>query len=95
MKKLFAIICFIAMATVAVAQSAEEILARMEAEMDKHDESEGVAMTMDIKMFILGTMSTSMKGIDMTIRDISFGVTEQQVTFDPKTYPNATIVDNR
>ena len=208
MKKLIAIISFIAMATVAMAQSAEEILARMEAEMDKHDESEGVAMTVDIKLFIFGTMSTrvytlgektrvdasvkgrdliswndgktewsydsekeeieiknadpktqsdtnddmkmfdgvtdgydvkidketatewhirckkskknpdkdapkrmdlvvskgtywpvslsaSMSGVDMTIRDVVFGVTEKQVTFDPKAYPNATIVDKR
>lgn len=208
MKKLIAIISFIAMATVAMAQSAEEILARMEAEMDKHDESEGIAMTVDIKLFIFGTMSTrvytlgektrvdasvkgrdliswndgktewsydsekeeieiknadpktqsdtnddmkmfdgvtdgydvkidketatewhirckkskknpdkdapkkmdivvakgtywpvslsaSMSGVDMTIRDVVFGVTEKQVTFDPKAYPNATIVDKR
>lgn len=208
MKKLIAIISFIAMASVAMAQTAEEIITRMETEMNKHDESEGLAMTIDIKVFILGTMSSraftlgdksrveasvmgkdlitwddgvttwiydsekneielkntatkeksdsdgdvkmfegitdgydvsidketstewhirckkakknpdkdapkkmdlviakgtywpvslsaSMKGIDMTMREISFGVTEKQVTFDPKAYPNAKIVDNR
>ena len=208
MKKLIAIISFIAMATVAMAQSAEEIISRMEAEMGKHNESEGVAMTMDIKMIIIGTissrsyilgdkmrveanmqdksiitwsdgqtewtydsekeeieikkadaktksdtsddmklfngvadgydvkinketstewhirckksrnnpdkdapkkmdlviakgtywpisLSSSISGVNMTIRDISYGVTEKQVTFDPKDYPRATIVDNR
>lgn len=208
MKKLIAIISFIAMASVAMAQSAEEIISRMEAEMGKHNESEGVAMTMDIKMIIIGTissrsyilgdkmrveanlqdksmitwsdgqtewtydsekeeieikkadpktksdksddmklfngvadgydvkinketstewhirckksrnnpdkdapkkmdlviakgtywpisLSSSISGVNMTIRDISYGVTEKQVTFDPKEYPHATIVDNR
>ena len=208
MKKLIAIISFIAMASVAMAQTAEEIIARMESEMDKHNESEGVAMTIDIKIPFLGPMSTrtyylgekyriegtlmgkeiitwsdgttewtynddkeeieiknatpkeksdtdgdikmfdgitdgydvsinketdsewhlrckkskknpdkdapkkidlviakgtywpvslntSMKGIDMTLREVEYGVTEEQVTFDPKAYPNATIVDNR
>lgn len=208
MKKLIAIIGFIALTTAVMAQTAEEIVSRMEAEMSKHDESEGVAMTVDIKLFIFGTMSTrvytlgektrvdaSVKGRDLiswndgktewsydsekeeieiknadpktqsdtnddmkmfdgvtdgydvkidketatewhirckkskknpdkdapkkmdivvakgtywpvslttsvtaasvTMRDISFGVTEEQVTFDPKKYPKATIVDKR
>lgn len=208
MKKLIAIISFIAMATVTMAQTAEEIVTRMEAEMSKHNESEGFAMTMDIKMIIIGTMSsrsyvlgdkmrieanrdgkdfvtwsdgktewsydsekneieitnakpkektntdgdtklfkditdgydikidketatewhirckrsrsnpdkdapkrmdlvvaketywpvslsTSVTAASVTMRDISFGVTEEQVTFNPKEFPQATIVDNR
>ena len=208
MKKLIAIISFIAMATAAMAQTAEEIVTRMEAEMSKHNESEGYAMTMDIKMIIIGTMSsrsyvlgdkmrieanrdgkdfvtwsdgktewsydsekneieitnakpkektntdgdtklfkditvgydikidketatewhirckrsrsnpdkdapkrmdlvvaketywpvslsTSVTAASVTMRDISFGVTEEQVSFDPKEFPQATIVDNR
>lgn len=31
----------------------------------------------------------------ITIRDVSFGVTEEQVTYDPSAYPNAKIVDKR
>ena len=58
MKKLIAIIGFIAMATASMAQTAEEIVSRMDAEMSKHDESEGIAMTMDIKMIIIGTISS-------------------------------------
>ena len=208
MKKLIAIISFIAMATATMAQTAEEIVTRMEAEMSKHNESEGFAMTMDIKMIIIGTMSsrsyvlgdkmrieanrdgkdfvtwsdgktewsydsekneieitnakpkektntdgdtklfkditvgydikidketatewhirckrsrsnpdkdapkrmdlvvaketywpvslsTSVTAASVTMRDISFGVTEEQVTFNPKEFPQATIVDNR
>ena len=58
MKKLIAIISFIALATVAMAQTAEEIITHMEAEMSKHDESEGTAMTMDMKIIFVGTISS-------------------------------------
>ena len=208
MKKLIAIISFLALATAAMAQTAEEIVSRMEAEMSKHNESEGFAMTMDIKMIFIGTissrsyvlgdkmrieanrdgkdfvtwsdgktewnydsekneieitnakpkektntdgdtklfkditagydikidketatewhirckrsrsnpdkdapkrmdlvvaketywpvsLSTSVTAASVTMRDISFGVTEEQVTFNPKEFPQATIVDNR
>lgn len=57
MKKLLSIIFFIAAAVVAVAQTPQEIISRMEAELDKH-ENEGVIMTLDAKVPILGTMST-------------------------------------
>ena len=208
MKKLIAIISFIAMATVAMAQTAEEIVSRMDAELNKHDESEGIAMTMDIKMIIIGTvtsqsyilgdkmrieadvkdksiitwsdgqtewtydsekneieitnakpkeksetdgdakmfsgitdgydvkidketatewhirykrsksnpdkdapkrmdlvvakgtywpvsLTSSVTAATVTMRDLSYGVTEEQVTFNPKDYPNATIIDKR
>ena len=209
MKKLIAIISFIALSTAAMAQTAEEIITRMEAEMSKHDESEGVAMTMDMKIIFVGTinsrnyvlgdkmrieainddgknsitwsdgktewvydsdkkeieitnakpkeksetngdtklfqgitdgyevkidketatewhirckrsksnpdkdapkrmdlvvakgtywpvsLSTSVTAATVTLRDISFGVTEEQVTFNPKDFPFATIVDKR
>ena len=208
MKKIIVIISFIALATAAMAQTAEEIVSRMEAEMSKHNESEGFAMTMDIKIILIGTMSsrsyvlgdkmrieanrdgkdfvtwsdgktewnydsekneieitnakpkektntdgdtklfkditagydikidketatewhirckrsrsnpdkdapkrmdlvvaketywpvslsTSVTAASVTMRNISFGVTEEQVTFNPKEFPQATIVDNR
>ena len=208
MKKLLSVIFFVAMAAVAVAQTPQEIVSRMQAEMDKHDESEGFAMTMDVKIIIVGTissrsyvlgdkmrveasrdgkqfvtwsdgktdwnydsekneieitnakarestetegdtklfegitdgydvkidketetewhircrrsksnpdkdapkkmdlviskgtywpvsLSTSMAGASVTMRNISFGVTEKQVTFDAKEFPNAKIVDKR
>ena len=208
MKRIITIISFIALATAAMAQTAEEIVSRMEAEMSKHNESEGFAMTMDIKIILIGTMSsrsyvlgdkmrieanrdgkdfvtwsdgktewnydsekneieitnakpkektntdgdtklfkditagydikidketatewhirckrsrsnpdkdapkrmdlvvaketywpvslsTSVTAASVTMRDISFGVTEEQVTYNPKEFPQATIVDNR
>ena len=41
------------------------------------------------------SLSTSMAGASVTMRNISFGVTEKQVTFDAKEFPNAKIVDKR
>ena len=58
MKKLFSIITFIAIAAVSIAQTPDEIVSRMEAELAKHDKSEGFAMTIDFKMIILGSVST-------------------------------------
>ena len=208
MKKLFSIISFIAIAAVSIAQTPDEIVSRMEAELAKHNQSEGFAMTIDFKMIILGSVSSriytlgdktrmegtikdneiitwndgvtewnydksnneieitnakpktqsesddnmkmfsdvtkgydvkidketptewhlrckrsktntdkdapkkmdlvvekdtywpvsltaSMKGVTMTMREISYGITEEQVTFDAKDYPGVTIVDKR
>jgi outer membrane lipoprotein-sorting protein len=41
------------------------------------------------------SLKAKLSGVTMTLRDVSFGVTEQQVTFNPKDYPTATIVDKR
>lgn len=57
MKKLFGIMVFIVFATIAVAQTPQEIISRMEAEMEKH-EKDGVSMIVDVKIPILGTMTT-------------------------------------
>ena len=206
MKRLMTFLSAIAFAVVAFAQTPEEIIAKMEAELDKH-EAEGIIMTIDMKIPIIGTMTTKaytlgdkmrvegsmmgvnlvtwtdgvtewtwdskkneieikkedpkkkaeeadaamfsgitdgydvtlkketadawyflckksktntekddpksmdlvvakgsyypvslkakLSGVTMTLRDVSFGVTEQQVTFNPKDYPTATIVDKR
>ena len=205
MKNLFSLITFIVFAAVAVAQTPQAIISRMESEMNKH-EKEGIIMTIDIKIPILGTMTsktyslgnkmreegeikglkvvtwadgktvwsynsknneieikkqeavaeaesdaemfsgitegydvtldketakewqflckksksntdkdapkkmelviakgtympvslkTKISGMAITMRDVSFGVTEKQVTFDAKEFPDATIVDKR
>lgn len=58
MKKLFSILfTFFALATIVVAQTPQEIVSKMESEIDKH-ENEGVIMSVDVKIPILGTMST-------------------------------------
>ena len=57
LKKLFSVLCFLGIAGVMVAQTPQEILSRMDAEMDKHNK-EGLIMTVDAKAPILGTMTT-------------------------------------
>ena len=47
----------LACAFTAMAQSAEEIISRMEAEMEKH-EKDGLIMVIDVKVPVLGTMTT-------------------------------------
>lgn len=42
---------------------------------------------------LLFTASVSI--VTMTMKDITLGVTEEQVTFDPAKYPTATIIDQR
>lgn len=41
------------------------------------------------------SLSAKMSGMTMTMRDVSFGVTEKQVTFNPADFPTAKIVDKR
>ena len=41
------------------------------------------------------SLKATVSGVTMTLRDIAFGVTEKQVTFNPKDYPTAKIVDKR
>ena len=58
MKRFFALLaaCFLAVA--AYAQTAEEIVARMDAAMEQVSAENGFRMTMDLKIPILGTMSS-------------------------------------
>ena len=58
MKRFFALLAACVLAVAAYAQTAEEIIARMDQVMDQVDESGGLRMTMDIKIPILGTMSS-------------------------------------
>lgn len=41
------------------------------------------------------SLSTKIEGITLTMRDLSFNVTEKQATFNAKDYPDATIIDKR
>ena len=56
-KMLTLIVVALALATTAFAQSADEIVSRMEQEMNKH-ENDGVCMVTDVKMPVVGTLST-------------------------------------
>ena len=39
--------------------------------------------------------SVTMKGVTITLRDFTLGVTEEEVTFDPSQYADAKIIDKR
>ena len=41
------------------------------------------------------SFSTKIKGVNLTMRDLTFGVTENQVTFNPDNYPGIKITDKR
>ena len=93
MKRLIFFLAAVSFAFVAFAQTPEEIFARMEAEIDKH-EHEGVVMTVDVKVPLLGTMSTKVHSLDdktrmeVTMKGFQFitwdnGVTEW--TYNSKT----------
>ena len=58
MKRFFALLTACVLAVAAYAQTAEEIVARMEKVMEQYSADNGLQMTMDIKMPILGTLST-------------------------------------
>ena len=94
MKKLLSIITFIAFAGIAIAQTPEEIISRMEAEMAKAAPKK---MTLIVAKgtYMPVSLSASVSLMTITMRDLSYGVTEKQVTFNPEDYPNATIVDKR
>ena len=57
MKKFLVLFSSILCAVAALAQTPQEIISRMEAEMEKH-EKDGIVMTVDVKIPILGNMST-------------------------------------
>ena len=58
MKRLFALLTACLLAVAAYAQTAEEIVAKMDAAMEQVSAENGFRMTMDIKIPILGTMSS-------------------------------------
>ena len=59
MKRFFALLTACVLAVAAYAQTAEEIVAKMDEAMSQVSEENGFRMTMDLKIPILGTMSTN------------------------------------
>lgn len=56
--RIFSALAALLLGTAALAQTPEEIITSMDKEMSRYDEADGVVMTVDIKMPILGTMSS-------------------------------------
>ena len=68
MKKLFSLLTFIVFAAFAVAQTPQAIISRMESEMNKH-EKEGIVMTIDVKIPIIGTMTSKTYSLGDKMRE--------------------------
>lgn len=45
--------------------------------------------------YCLREMNTSMKGVKLTLRDVTYNITEEDVTFDESRFPNAEVIDKR
>ena len=41
------------------------------------------------------SLKSTMKGVTVTLRNFKVGISEEEVTFTPKDYPNAKIIDKR
>ncbi len=71
----------------------------IELKKNKSNKDKDAPKTMEFqiakKTYYLITFKTKMSGISVTMRDISFGVKEETVTFNIKDYPGATVVDER
>lgn len=81
MKRIFTFICALVLSTAAFAQTADEIVAKMDEVMDKYEVTDGFAMTMDMKIPILGTFSTHVKSFGDKMRMDMDVKGEQMITF--------------
>ncbi|MBO4918381.1 MAG: hypothetical protein J5374_10950 [Bacteroidales bacterium] len=102
MKRFFICIAtLLASAAMLIAQTPEEIISRMEEEMNKSDQM-GMAVTMDLKIPILGTTSARMNILgeksrtDMAIKDIKSTLWMDETTmwtYNPN--ENEVVIENR
>jgi outer membrane lipoprotein-sorting protein len=65
----------------------------------KNNKEEGAPKKIDLAVakgsYYPLSLSTKMSGITITMRAISYGVSEKQVTFNKNNYPDAKIIDKR
>lgn len=64
---------------------------------DNKDKDAPKKMTVSVwkDSYILRSLTATVKGITVTMRNVSFGVKEKDVTFNLSDYPDAQIVDKR
>ena len=67
MKRIIFVLAALLMAGLTFAQTAQEIVDRMEAEMEKH-ENDGIIMTVDLKLPVVGTVTTKTYARDEKMR---------------------------
>lgn len=62
---------------------------------DDKDSPKNIEIVVAKGTFLPISFTAKASGVRMTLRDITFGVTESQVTFNPADYPDATVIDKR
>ena len=91
------------------AQTPEEILARMDKETDMawyfrcvksktnkdKDDPKNMDLVVSKATYLPISLKTTLKGVTVTLRDFTVGISEKDVTFDASQYPTAKIIDNR
>jgi len=82
MKKILVSVLATLLASTLLAQTPEEIVAKMDLVVSK-------------ATYLPISTTVKEKGVTVTMRDYAIGVTEEQVTFDPAKYADAKIIDKR
>ncbi|MBO4743533.1 MAG: hypothetical protein J5533_07855, partial [Bacteroidales bacterium] len=71
------------------------ILCKKSKDNKEKDDPKTIDITVAKGTYFPLSLTTKMDGVTLTMRDLSFNVTEKQVTFNQKDYPDAKIVDKR
>ena len=71
------------------------ILCKKSKDNKEKDDPKTIDITVAKGTYYPLSLTTKMDGVSLTMRDLSFNVTEKQVTFNQKDYPDAKIVDKR
>ena len=71
------------------------ILCKKSKDNKEKDDPKTIDITVAKGTYYPLSLTTKMDGVTLTMRDLSFNVTEKQVTFNQKDYPDAKIVDKR
>lgn len=72
-----------------------KILCRKSKDNKEKDDPKTMNLVVAKETFFPVSLSARMSGVTMTMRDLSYGVTEEQVTFNAADYPGAIIEDKR
>ena len=99
MKRITLIICFV-VAMIAptnlLAQTPEEVVERMSAELNKDkDDPKRMNIAVSKADYSCIYLKTKTHGIGISMENFKIGVTDKQVTFNPADFPNAKIIDER
>ncbi len=75
--------------------SAWHIICRKSRDNKEKDDPKTMRLVVNKSNYYPISLSAKLSGVTMTMHGISFGVTEDQVTFNPDKYPGVKIIDKR